>query len=84
MLKVDGVSYRYRDAAAPALQDVSLNIPAGSVYGLLGPNGAGKTTLISLLAGLLTAADGKISLNGQPLSEARAANPRAKIGRAHV
>jgi len=77
MLEVDGVSYRYRDAAAQALQDVSLNIPAGGVYGLLGPNGAGKTTLISLLAGLLTVADGRISLNGQPLSEARAANPRA-------
>ncbi|MFZ2974474.1 MAG: ABC transporter ATP-binding protein [Ferribacterium limneticum] len=77
MLKVDGVSYRYRDAAAPALQDVSLNIPAAGVYGLLGPNGAGKTTLISLLAGLLTVADGNISLNGQPLAEARAANPRA-------
>ncbi|PKO43308.1 MAG: ABC transporter ATP-binding protein [Betaproteobacteria bacterium HGW-Betaproteobacteria-4] len=77
MLKVDGVSYRYRDAAAPALQDVSLNIPAGGIYGLLGPNGAGKTTLISLLAGLLTVADGNISLNGQPLAEARAANPRA-------
>jgi ABC-2 type transport system ATP-binding protein len=77
MLKVDGVSYRYRDAAAPALQDVSLSIPAGGVYGLLGPNGAGKTTLISLLAGLLTVADGNISLNGQPLAEARAANPRA-------
>ena len=77
MLEVDGVSYRYRDAAAPALLDVSLNIPAGGVYGLLGPNGAGKTTLISLLAGLLTVADGNISLNGQPLAEARAANPRA-------
>jgi len=77
MLKVDGVSYRYRDAAAPALQDVSLTLPAGGVYGLLGPNGAGKTTLISLLAGLLTVADGRISLNGQPLAEARAANPRA-------
>jgi len=77
MLEVDGVSYRYRDAAAPALQAVSLNIPAGGIYGLLGPNGAGKTTLISLLAGLLTAADGRISLNGQPLADARAANPRA-------
>ncbi|TXT32591.1 MAG: antibiotic transport system ATP-binding protein [Rhodocyclaceae bacterium] len=77
MLEIDGVSYRYRDAAAPALQDVSLNIPAGGIYGLLGPNGAGKTTLISLLAGLLTAADGRISLNGQPLADARAANPRA-------
>jgi len=77
MLKVDGLAYRYRDAAAPALQDVSLSIPAGGVYGLLGPNGAGKTTLISLLAGLLTVANGDISLNGQPLSAARTANPRA-------
>ena len=77
MLKVDGVSYRYRDAATPALRDVSLSIPAGGVYGLLGPNGAGKTTLISLLAGLLSAAHGQISLNGHPLAEARAANPRA-------
>ncbi len=77
MLKVDGVAYRYRDAAVPALRDVSLSIPAGGVYGLLGPNGAGKTTLIALLAGLLTAADGRISLNGRPLAEARAANPRA-------
>jgi ABC-2 type transport system ATP-binding protein len=77
MLKVDGVSYRYRDAAAPALQDVSLTIPSGGLFGLLGPNGAGKTTLISLLAGLLAVADDRISLNGQPLAEARAANPRA-------
>lgn len=77
ILKIDGVSYRYREAATPALQAVSLEIPAGGVYGLLGPNGAGKTTLISLLAGLLTAADGQISLNGQTLAETRAANPRA-------
>ena len=76
MLKIDGVSYRYRDAAAPALQDVSLSIPAGGVYGLLGPNGAGKTTLISLMSGLLNAAHGRISLNDRPLGEARAANPR--------
>jgi ABC-2 type transport system ATP-binding protein len=77
MIKVDGVSYRYRDAAAPALQDVALSIPAGGVYGLLGPNGAGKTTLISLLAGLLNAGHGQIAMNGRPLAEARAANPRS-------
>jgi ABC-2 type transport system ATP-binding protein len=77
MLKVDGVSYRYRDAATPALHDVSLAIPANGVYGLLGPNGAGKTTLISLIAGLLSAAKGCISLDGHPLAAARAANPRA-------
>jgi len=77
MLAIDGVSYRYRDAATPALQAVSLAVPAGGVYGLLGPNGAGKTTLISLVAGLLTASDGTITLHGQPLAAARAANPSA-------
>jgi ABC-2 type transport system ATP-binding protein len=77
MLHIEGISYHYRDAASPALTDLTLNIPAGGVYGLLGPNGAGKTTLISLLAGLLKTSTGKISLNGQPLDEARAVNPRA-------
>jgi ABC-2 type transport system ATP-binding protein len=77
MLQIDGVAHRYRDAAAPALQGISLAIPAGGIYGLLGPNGAGKTTLISLLAGLLPLREGQISLDGQPLAEARAANPRA-------
>lgn len=76
MLHIEGVSYRYREATSPALTDLTLNIPAGGVYGLLGPNGAGKTTLISLLAGLLQTATGKILLHGQPLAEARAANPR--------
>ena len=77
MLSIDSVSYRYREATTPALQTVSLNVPAGGIYGLLGPNGAGKTTLISLLAGLLNTADGKITLAGQPLAQARAAEPRA-------
>jgi len=77
MLSIDSVSYRYRAAATPALQGISLNIPANGVYGLLGPNGAGKTTLISLLAGLLGATDGRIALHGQPLAAVRAANPRA-------
>jgi ABC-2 type transport system ATP-binding protein len=77
MLNIKNISYRYRDAPSPALRDVSLEIPSGGVYGLLGPNGAGKTTLISLLAGLLTATDGQITLNGEPLAEIRSSKPRA-------
>ena len=77
MLHIDGVSFRYRGTAAAALDGVSLDIPVGGVYGLLGPNGAGKTTLISILAGLQSAGSGQITLNGRPLAEARAAEPRA-------
>ena len=35
-----------------ALTDLSLDVPAGSIYGFLGPNGAGKTTTLKVLAGL--------------------------------
>ena len=77
MLSVDSLSYRYEAAAAPALDNVSLNIPGGGIYGLLGPNGAGKTTLISLIAGLLAVTSGRMSLAGKPLAAARAADPRA-------
>lgn len=47
LLTVEHVTKRY--AAHTALDDVSLAIPEGSVYGLLGPNGAGKTTLIRII-----------------------------------
>jgi ABC-2 type transport system ATP-binding protein len=61
----------------PALQQLDLEVPQGALVGLLGPNGAGKTTLISLIAGLLSAANGSLSLDGRPLAKVRAANPSA-------
>jgi ABC-2 type transport system ATP-binding protein len=47
-----------------ALDDVTLRIPRGKVFGLLGPNGAGKTTLITILAGLTTADAGEAKVLG--------------------
>ena len=47
-----------------ALDDVSFDIPAGSVFGLLGPNGAGKTTLFSIIANFLKASTGSVSVLG--------------------
>jgi ABC-2 type transport system ATP-binding protein len=47
-----------------ALDDVSFDIPRGSVFGLLGPNGAGKTTLFSIMANFLRPASGRIEVLG--------------------
>lgn len=47
-----------------ALNDVTLKIPKGSIYGLLGPNGAGKSTLISILAGLIIRSAGSVKIWG--------------------
>lgn len=52
------------------LRDVSLNVPAGSVYGFLGANGAGKSSTIRCLLGLLRASQGTISVLGQPVPRA--------------
>lgn len=51
------------------LKNVSLEMPAGSIYGLLGPNGAGKTTLISTLVGLNSFDSGEINVDNKSLKE---------------
>ena len=49
---------------------VTFAVPPGQVLGVLGPNGAGKTTLLRALAGLTPVADGRVTLNGQPIDDA--------------
>jgi ABC-2 type transport system ATP-binding protein len=53
------------------LDDLDLQVPAGSIYGFLGPNGAGKTTTLRLLLGLLKKQDGDLTLFGQPFQRHR-------------
>lgn len=54
-----------------ALDDLSLSISRGVVYGLLGPNGAGKSTLLRILAGLLRPDRGEIRIYGEPAGPAQ-------------
>jgi ABC-2 type transport system ATP-binding protein len=63
-LEIQGLSFRYPGAAEPVLREVTLDIPAGGVFGLLGPNGAGKTTLLSLIAGQRRGATGRLLVEG--------------------
>ena len=51
-----------------ALNDVSISVPRGSIFGLLGPNGAGKTSLIRIINQITGPDSGQILLDGQPLS----------------
>ncbi|MDF1630762.1 MAG: LPS export ABC transporter ATP-binding protein [Alcanivoracaceae bacterium] len=50
------------------IEDVSLEVTAGSVVGLLGPNGAGKTTCFYMIVGLVAADSGNITINGQDIT----------------
>ncbi len=52
-----------------ALDDVSLHVPKGTVYGLLGPNGAGKTTLIRIINRITSPDKGTVLLDGLPLTD---------------
>ncbi len=58
-----GLGKRYSRGIV-ALDNLTLNVPSGSIFGFLGPNGAGKTTTLRLLAGLATASSGTASVAG--------------------
>jgi len=66
LLTVKHVTKQY--AGHKALDDVSLAIPRGSVYGLLGPNGAGKTTLIRIINRITAPDSGEVLLGDRPIA----------------
>ena len=89
LLSIDSVSKNF--GSHTALNNVSLNIPEGCIYGLLGPNGAGKTTLIRIINQISLPDSGKVFFSGQELNashikqigylpEERGLYPKMKIG----
>ena len=67
LLEVNNVSKYFGDFKA--LNDVSITIPRGSIFGLLGPNGAGKTTLIRVVNQITMPDSGSVILDGEALSQ---------------
>jgi ATP-binding cassette subfamily B protein len=75
------LTFRYPgpEGREPALRDVSLSVPAGSVLGIVGPVGAGKTTLASLIPRLFEVEDGMVFLDGVDVNRIPLATLRSSI-----
>lgn len=64
MIEINGVSKTYAKGKTKAVDDISLDIRDGEIFGFLGPNGAGKTTTIKMMTGVLLPDSGSIKING--------------------
>ncbi len=67
MIKVTDVTKYFDDFKV--LDNISMHVRRGTIYGLIGPNGAGKTTIINHINGVLTPKCGEIKINGEPVFE---------------
>lgn len=78
-VRLDGVSFTH-DGRARSVEDLSLDIPAGSFVGVCGPSGAGKSTLLRLLFRFYDPETGSVSLDGQDLRELEQDSVREAMG----
>src|SRR5258708_10520644 len=77
MIRIANLVKKYGDVSA--VNDISLEVPAGEIFAFLGPNGAGKTTTIKMLTTLLTPTSGTIEIDGlNPAS--RSTEVRRRVG----
>ena len=78
MIQVKGITKRFGDFTA--LDELTLTVPSGSVYGLVGPNGSGKSTIIRHITGIYRPDGGEILIDGEPVYE----NPAVKARIAYI
>ncbi|MBI4746632.1 MAG: ATP-binding cassette domain-containing protein [Deltaproteobacteria bacterium] len=73
MIKIEGISKEFKEGLRAkkvmAVEDLSLDVHKGEVFGFLGPNGAGKSTTIKLLLNLIRPTSGRILINGMNVSD---------------
>src|SRR5260370_12427884 len=71
-LVVESVSKRF--GGVTAVQDVSLDVPRGSILSIIGPNGAGKTSLLNMISGFYRPDTGSITFGGHDITRSRPAD----------
>ncbi|MCE1179488.1 MAG: ABC transporter ATP-binding protein [Micrococcales bacterium] len=81
MLDIQGLSVAY--GPVKALQDVSFEVPTGTITAVLGANGAGKTTLLRTVSGLMRPQAGRVTLDGTDITR-MAPEKMSRLGMAHV
>lgn len=79
-IEVENVSFRYSEATAWVLNDLSLTIEKGSQVAIVGRSGSGKSTLARLLVGLYTPTEGRILMDGEDLAHWDLGSVRRQIG----
>ena len=67
-IEIEGLSKRF--GAATVVDDLTLSVPSGSVFGFLGPNGSGKTTTIRMMLGLVRPTAGSVAVLGRAMPQA--------------
>ena len=78
MLETNNLSKLYRKVTV--LDELSMHVPKGSIYGLVGRNGAGKTTLIRIICGLQEPTSGKYTICGIQNSDRKISRARRRMG----
>lgn len=78
ILKLEAVSYRYKEVDKDTLTDINIEFKKGKLYTIMGKSGAGKTTLLSLISGLDIVTEGEILFNGKSLKNINRDDYRAK------
>ncbi len=68
MLTVESLTFQYRGATSPAVEEISFEIPHGHIFGFLGPSGAGKSTVQKILTRLLPLQHGTVCYDRRPLA----------------
>ena len=76
----EDVTFGYPDAEVPALHDVSIDIPAGSLVALVGPSGAGKSTTLNMVPRFYDPTEGRVTLDGRDLRDYTLESLRTVIG----
>jgi osmoprotectant transport system ATP-binding protein len=77
---LDHVTKRYGNSARPAIDDLSLTIPAGEICVLIGPSGGGKTTAMKMINRLITITEGDITIDGTSVRSLEVTELRRGIG----